>query len=130
MLSRIRKHDSQTLSRSCRYDFYNSISNVCSIKNDQSKRSRCSYSICWTMCSQEIRSGRPEDRRKCRLCIKLQRDLSNYESKRRRIRTSREYISGFYDLRQILWKLWWSNRFCIRVHERDRTERRYQSMQS
>ena len=28
------EHDSQTLSRSCRYDFYNSISNVCSIKND------------------------------------------------------------------------------------------------
>ena len=30
--------------------------------------------------------------------IKLQRDISNSESKRRRIRTSRKYISGFYDL--------------------------------
>lgn len=31
--------------------------------------------------------------------LNYKRDLSNSESKRYRIRTSREYISGFYDLR-------------------------------
>ena len=106
------------------------VSPMCAVSRMIKAKIQMQLQYLWTMCSQEIRSGRPEDRRKCRLCIKLQRDLSNSESKRRRIRTSREYISGFYDLRQILWKLWWSNRFCIRVHERDRTERRYQSMQS